>query len=73
MVDLLLRWGADETAFNGADQIPAEVLDVESDGDIGNSATKDETERTRLLLAYAPADRVWRRRCWLVMLRSRAE
>ena len=33
--------------------------------------THDEIERTRLLLSRAPADRAWRRRGWLVMLRAR--
>lgn len=32
----------------------------------------EEIERARLLLARAPNDRAWRRRSWLVMLRSRA-
>lgn len=30
-----------------------------------------EVERARLLLSRAPADRAWRRRSWLVMLRGR--
>ncbi|CAN0035641.1 unnamed protein product [Ectocarpus sp. 6 AP-2014] len=29
-------------------------------------------KRTRLLLARAEADRTWRRRSWLIMVRSRA-
>eukprot|EP00752_Nemacystus_decipiens_P008050 g7194.t1 len=71
-VDLLLRWGADETAVNNDDRSPAELLDSNR-GWNDRSATQDEIERTRLLLSRAPADRAWRRRGWLVMLRSRAE
>lgn len=70
-VDTLLRWGADETAFNHAGQSPTEMLDVFEE-ECPNPAPQDEIERTRLLLAWAPADRAWRRRGWLVMLRSRA-
>ena len=72
VVDLLLRWGADETALNSDGLAPAGVLGVERNSSFLPS-TQDEIERTRLLLAHAPADRTWRRRSWLVMLRSRVE
>ncbi len=66
-VDLLLRWGADETAVNNDGQTPADVLlnfDF-GDGDDKEPAKHDEVERTRLLLLRAPADRAWRSRvCW---------
>ena len=71
-VDLLLRWGADETALNNKGLTPAEMLDCGC-GYSEKPASQDEIERTRLLLSRAPADRAWRRRGWLVMLRSRAE
>ena len=70
-VDLLLRWGADETALNTSGQTPAVLLDLDP---LENErrCCRQEVERARLLLTRAPADRAWRRRCWLVMLRSRA-
>ena len=73
MVDLLLRWGADETALDGLGDSPAELVfdNMEYFRNATNLATPDEIERARLLLSRAPADRAWRRRGWLVMLRSR--
>eukprot|EP00752_Nemacystus_decipiens_P008060 g7204.t1 len=67
-VDLLLRWGADETALdNGGHTVP-KMLELCSSFE----ASANEVENVRLLLARAPADRAWRRRGWLVMLRSRS-
>eukprot|EP00752_Nemacystus_decipiens_P008066 g7210.t1 len=66
-VDLLLRWGADETAVDVHGQTISEMPDV-----LQGEASADEIENVRLLLTRAPADRVWRRRGWLVVLRSRA-
>ena len=71
-VDLLLRWGADEDALNNDDQTPSARLDLPH-GDTEKPASRDEIERTRVLLSRAPSDRAWRRRGWLIMLRSRAE
>eukprot|EP00903_Cladosiphon_okamuranus_P008544 g8203.t1 len=72
-VDLLLRWGGDETALNEEGRRPAEVLDEAAvDYDEYQECSEDEIERARRLLARAPADRAWRRRCWLVILRTRA-
>ncbi len=68
-VDLLLRWGADETASDNNCQTPADSLFSSSLGDA--QCSEQEVQRTRVLLARAPADRAWRRRCWLVMLRWR--
>lgn len=68
---ILLRWGTSETAVNNTGQTPPDQL-----GDPLRSLTScpaATVERVRVLLAGAPADRAWRRRCWLVMLRSRAE
>ena len=70
-VDLLLRWGADETALSIDGLPPVELLDHDLD-ESENRCSQEEVERARLLLAHAPADRAWRRRGWLVMLRSRA-
>lgn len=69
MVDLLLRWGADEKALNNDCKSLSEFLDVCRN--VSNPDMQGEVERTRLLLARAPADRAWRRQGWLVMLRSR--
>ena len=73
-VDLLLRWGADETAVDDNGKTPAETLDLRLPGYLppGESrCSQEEIDRVRTLLARAPADRAWRRRGWLVMLRSR--
>ncbi|CAM9559734.1 unnamed protein product, partial [Ectocarpus sp. 8 AP-2014] len=71
-VDLLLRWGADETAVGNDGNTPADWL-VEHDNENDGTCSTAEIERVRLLLARAPANRAWRRRCWLVMLRSCAK
>ncbi|CAN0435619.1 unnamed protein product, partial [Pylaiella littoralis] len=68
-VDLLLRWGADETATNNANNTPLDGLDLVADG-ANQQYSQEEAQLTQLLLSRAPADRVWRRRCWLIMLRS---
>ncbi|CAM9582829.1 unnamed protein product [Ectocarpus sp. 12 AP-2014] len=71
-IELLLRRGADETAVcnrgrTASDYLHAPILFSPYSGD----CFLDEIDRAQLLLAQAPADRAWRRRCWLVMLRSR--
>ncbi|CAM9865828.1 unnamed protein product [Ectocarpus sp. 4 AP-2014] len=68
----LLRRGADEAAVNNTDETPADLLDYVDDED-GKRWSEAEIERVRLLPTRAPADRAWRRRSWLVMLRSCAE
>ncbi|CAM9834977.1 unnamed protein product [Ectocarpus fasciculatus] len=73
VVDLLLRWGADENALNGQNMDPAYLLQdqyYESDWHV---CSRDELDRAILLLARAQEDRAWRRRRWVVMLRSRAK
>eukprot|EP00903_Cladosiphon_okamuranus_P011969 g11241.t1 len=60
-VSRLLRWGADEGALDKDGKAPADLID--------DSAP--QAEHVRRLLARAPADRAWRRRGWLAMLRSR--
>ena len=71
-VDILLRWGASETAVDGAGRTPADMFEGRR-ASTDNPCSAAEVGRVRALLAGAPADRAWRRRCWLVMLRSRAE
>jgi len=73
VVDVLLKWGADETIADKNGRTPASTLDMImlSDGR-GCEASQDEIDRVRLLLQRAPADRAWRRRGWVAMLRARA-
>lgn len=73
IVDLLLRWGADETVFySGPDY--SWPLDLSGpDEPLNFGCSDEETKRTRRLLIYADEDRAWRRRGWLVILRSREE
>lgn len=70
-VDLLLRWGASETTIDDLGKTPTEVL--ESGSANRRRCSAEEAEHVRVLLARAPADRIWRRRCWPVMLRARAD
>ena len=76
VVDLLLRWGASVAAVNNASQTPLQVIDDYLDS-IKTSINEWEMSRAavlepaRSLLIRAPAYRAWRRRCLLVMLRSR--
>lgn len=78
-VDLLLRWGASETALDTRGETPSDHLRTSaaavSSGDVTPRNWEEmqrEMQRALVLLARAPADRAWRRRCWLVMLRARA-
>eukprot|EP00752_Nemacystus_decipiens_P008363 g7475.t1 len=67
--DLLLRWGADETAVDRDGNRPIDV--------VGNGRTEegngrqqgDEVDRLRELLRNAPLDRAWRRRGYVVLCR----
>ena len=70
-VDLLLQSGADETAVNDDGKTPLEVFDLVPPEESA-AYPPEELQRVRLLLTRAPADRAWRRRWPLVMLRSRA-
>lgn len=70
VVELLLRFGVDETAVNHAGKTPAALTLEVSDGG-SRTCSPEEVERAQLLLIRAPIDRAWRRRCWLVMLNSR--
>lgn len=64
VVDLLLRWGADETMKDEKGKTPADILGRNS------KLEPAVAERVRHLLVNAPKDRAWRRRGWLVMLRA---
>ncbi|CAM9824554.1 unnamed protein product [Ectocarpus fasciculatus] len=74
-VELLLRWGADETIVDGegesaADEVGTwdpEVHSNDDDGSIDDEQLKANGQRVRQILA---AERVWRRRGWLVVCRS---
>lgn len=68
LVDLLLRWGADEEMVDEEGQTAADVVGHDSYESQGLVAEED-VERVRKLLANAPADRAWRRRCLLVLCR----
>ena len=70
-VDFLLRWGADETARTKNHRMQVDEL-PDYTGNFFAFCSLEEGELVRLLLARAPADRAWRRRCWLVMLRWRS-
>ena len=65
-VDFLLQTGADEKALNNKGETPAQKLESTP------ALRLDAFEQTLLLLARASAERAWRRRSWLSMLRSRA-
>ncbi|CAM9778793.1 unnamed protein product, partial [Ectocarpus fasciculatus] len=60
LADLLLRWGADETATDNDGNTPADLV----------KSGAEPNERLQRLLANAPADRAWRRRGMVVMLRA---
>ena len=68
--ELLLRWGADETIVENFGNTPSQLIP-----DIARAAEQDRPELERLskLLAYAPQDRAWRRRGFVVMCRAHPE
>ena len=67
VVDLLLRWGADETIADEDGHIAADMMGraVEEKHRVAGGV-----ERVRELLANAPADRAWRRRGYLALCRK---
>lgn len=67
IVDLLLRWGADETIANKEGKKAADVIGVDTEEDL---RLTDDMERVRKLLENAPADRVWRRRALPLLCRA---
>lgn len=70
-VKLLLQWGADKTVLDARKRTAADMIDSKlEDGE--PECSQEEVGRVRLLLSFGPsADKVWGRRSWLVMLRSR--
>ncbi|CAN0094282.1 unnamed protein product [Scytosiphon promiscuus] len=72
-VELLLRWGADETLkHNNGFTVEDFVGHWEGQALVVNEQRRRvDDQRIRRMLARAPADRSWRRRGWLVLCRSR--
>lgn len=68
-VELLLRWGADEMLINQN----GETADDQVGAWQNKDGSDEELDRIRHILARAPADRSWRRRVWLVLVRSRPD
>lgn len=66
MVDLLLRWGADETIITRQGKTPRELVNTRR---IHMKVPGDD-ECVLSLLARAPANRAWRRRGLLVLCRA---
>ncbi|CAM9626260.1 unnamed protein product, partial [Laminaria digitata] len=69
MVDLLLRWGADETVVD-RDGNRAVDLVGSSLAEDDESRREDELVRLQKMLENAPADRAWRRRGVLALCRA---
>ena len=67
VVDSLLRSGADETILNDQGKSAADVISIST---ARVSQVGGNVERVCKLLANAPADRVWRRRGYLVLCRA---
>ncbi|CAN0161170.1 unnamed protein product, partial [Laminaria digitata] len=80
-VDLLLRWGADETILDddgktaaevvGADQAPEVTVEAVQSGTYTADSFMNGNNRVRELLKNAHADRVWRRRGLLLLCLAR--
>ncbi|CAN0205402.1 unnamed protein product, partial [Laminaria digitata] len=69
MVDLLLRWGADESELDGDGKTAAEHVGYFSEMfDFRSPVAAADDKRILELLTNAPADRVWRRRRGLLLL-----
>ncbi|CAM9343622.1 unnamed protein product [Ectocarpus fasciculatus] len=66
-VSELLRGGADETVEDEDGNSPAQVIGTMSE----SLERAEDVALIREMLRRAPADRAWRRRGWLVMLRNR--
>ncbi|CAN0214309.1 unnamed protein product [Ectocarpus fasciculatus] len=66
--DLLLRWGADETAVDSEEEGVASIVIRHIAG--APEAWRPRLERISKLLARAPQDRAWRRRGFLVLCRA---
>ena len=64
VVDLLLRRGADETMLGLGSTTAVDVIGADVSEE---TSLIEDVERVRKLLVNAPADRVWRRRGYLVL------
>ena len=76
-VRLLLRWGAVETVRNFGNQAPSDVVGAANANTEAAAAPEEAEDKLvrddaiRRMLESAPADRIWRRRSWLVLCRTR--
>lgn len=68
---LLLDWGADETIEDSKQRTAVDMMDLQIDGE--PRCSQEEAGRVRSLFLSWPVDKVWRRGCWLVMLRWRVQ
>lgn len=72
VVEELLRRDADETARSNDGHTPCDVLGHGLDENAAGADSNPEMhERIAAVLARAPAERNWRRRSWLVVMRKR--
>ncbi|CAM9810930.1 unnamed protein product [Scytosiphon promiscuus] len=71
-VQQLLLYGADQAAVDAGGRTPA-ALTAQLFQSQCPGMFRDMLQRILSLLATAPADRTWRRRGWLLMLRSRQQ
>ncbi|CAM9398725.1 unnamed protein product, partial [Hapterophycus canaliculatus] len=71
-VQQLLRYGANQAAVDVGGRTPA-ALTAQLFQSQCPGMFRDMLQRILSLLATAPADRTWRRRGWLLMLRSRRQ
>lgn len=70
-VELLLYWDSDEAAINKDGKLPDQVMGQDLGQATGGNNGSAVSERILSLLASAPGDRCWRRRGWIVGMRSR--
>lgn len=70
-VQLLLRWGASEAAVNQSNVLAVDLVGTAETLPEDAERKAFEGQLIRSLLKKAPADRVWRRRGWLAICRSR--
>lgn len=73
IVAILLNRGADESARNSNNQTCADVLGHGLDEEAGAGGERGDPgirKQIAAMLARAPAERAWRRRSWIVMMRS---
>lgn len=68
LVDLLLRWGAEEEIVNISGNTAMDVVGL---GVIAGNHRTEDAVRVRELLANARVDKAWRRRGYLVLCRGR--